>query len=250
MMSGLSRRLVNCKMEATKARGAILNRWGLSEAEGRSLDLAVDFAVNGKETNARSRLREKLVVPIISDDDKKFTVAFAGTSVTAGHDNWFNQSYPLVYEATLRPVLEAGGVDFTVRNHATGGNAISPSHFCAPAQLDGHPSDLDHVVYEFAMISSRDDCRFEYFVRSVLQLPRKPTFMAYTTSGVSWRDDKEAPKENKGKYPGPKLLTKQKCKGKWVIGHYSKNGAHIVSCAKRACDLYEMVISAPIAMLF
>ena len=226
-MSGMMRRLWTSKNEALAARDTILKRWDLSEEQGRNLDMLLDFSDKGKPTKARSRLRAKLVIPIISDEDKKFTVAFAGTSVTAGHDNWFNQSYPLVYEETMRPILEAGGVDFTVRNHATGGNAISPSHFCAPSQLDGHPSDLDHVVYEFAMISARDDCRFEYFVRSVMMLPRRPTFMAWTTSGVSWRDDKETPKENKGKYPGPKLLTKQKCKGKWVIGHYAKNGAHI-----------------------
>ena len=53
--------------------------------------------------------------------------------------------------------------------------------------------------------------------------------MAWTTSGVSWRDEKEASssRPNLFRYPGPKLLTKQKCKGKWAVQHYAGQGAHI-----------------------
>jgi len=97
---------------------------------------------------ARAVFRSRLLRPLLfsssaslaKKEDRTYTVAFAGTSVTAGHDNWFNESYPLVYERALGPVLAAGGASLHVRNHATGGNAISPSHFCAPTQLDGSPN--------------------------------------------------------------------------------------------------------------
>lgn len=36
-------------------------------------------------------------------------MSFAGTSVTAGHDNWFNQSYPLVVESILKDAFNAAG---------------------------------------------------------------------------------------------------------------------------------------------
>lgn len=45
------------------------------------------------------------------------------------------------------------------------------------------------VSYEFAMIANRDDCRFEYFMRSILLGPRQPAFMAYTTSGIDKKKD-------------------------------------------------------------
>jgi hypothetical protein len=156
----------------------------------------------------------------------------------------------------MRPACSASGIELVVRNRAMGGNSITPSHFCAPMQLDEaslflHPSlpldlvfivyvvdlyilsalyrplipttllflglsfllsmvspllhhffahvhprhvflacltthfldtrfpwflqggDLDLAVYEFAMIAARNDCRLEYFVRSLLLLPRR-----------------------------------------------------------------------------
>ena len=54
--------------------------------------------------------------------------------------------------------MKAGRIQLSVRNHAMGGNSITPSHFCARAQLDNN-GDLDLVVYEFAMIANRNDCR-------------------------------------------------------------------------------------------
>jgi hypothetical protein len=56
----------------------------------------------------------------------------------------FNQSYAHSYERAFRPALAAAGGRLSVRNHAMGGNSITPSHFCAVAQLD-RDGDLDLV---------------------------------------------------------------------------------------------------------
>lgn len=76
-------------------------------------------------------------------------MSFAGTSVTAGHDNLFEESYPMVFARALEPVFEAAGVELHVRNHAMGNNPAVPSAFCVGAQLG---EDTDVAVWEFGMM--------------------------------------------------------------------------------------------------
>jgi hypothetical protein len=48
------------------------------------------------------------------DNSTSFVIGFSGSSVTAGHDNFFNQSYPAVVERTLRPVFTELGIRLVV----------------------------------------------------------------------------------------------------------------------------------------
>jgi len=71
----------------------------------------------------------------------QFVVGFSGSSVTAGHDNYFSEAYPSVFYEALRPVFSAlpGGVNLTVRNHALGTSSasfipLSPTACCLPHQ--------------------------------------------------------------------------------------------------------------------
>jgi len=242
-------RIKRARTKALATRSAIRAKWALGDEFESVIDEGVGFSPGSttdqlgafkydhkkvRDGPARAVLVGKLLRAVVTDD-RAFTVAFAGTSVSAGHDNWFNQSHPHAYERAFRPAFKAAGGELVVRNHAMGGNSITPSHFCAAAQLDGFgpggASDLDLAVYEFAMIANRDDCRFESFARSVLLLPRNPAFMAYTTSGVGWRETTDEVPE-KGKYGGPKLLTKQTCNRKWVVEYYAAQGAHFGDLAR------------------
>eukprot|EP01032_Pedospumella_encystans_P030514 gene30514-34444_t len=45
-----------------------------------------------------------------------FTFVFSGTGVTAGYDNFFHQSYPMVIEKRLTPLFKALDIDLVVRN--------------------------------------------------------------------------------------------------------------------------------------
>lgn len=56
----------------------------------------------------------------IVGENPTFVMVFGGSSVTAGHDNYYNQSYPFVVERRLGFILEALGVDLTVHNIAQG----------------------------------------------------------------------------------------------------------------------------------
>jgi hypothetical protein len=65
---------------------------------------------------------------------QKFHFIFGGSSVTAGHDNFLNQSYPYVFERRLRPAMEALGLEFEVRNIAMGAMGCFPEDLCYEPQ--------------------------------------------------------------------------------------------------------------------
>lgn len=59
-----------------------------------------------------------------------YTMVFGGSSVTAGHDNFFNQSYPLIFQKRMKPVFDHLGIDLVVHNIAQGANDCLPSDLC------------------------------------------------------------------------------------------------------------------------
>lgn len=67
---------------------------------------------------------------------------FGGSSVTAGHDNMFHDSYPQVLERELVPVLAAAGLQLSVRNIAQAANPCLPSDLCYPAMGGLEPADF------------------------------------------------------------------------------------------------------------
>ena len=52
--------------------------------------------------------------------NEKFLMVFGGSSVTAGHDNFYNQSYPFVVKRRLGPLLDYLGVELVVQDIAQG----------------------------------------------------------------------------------------------------------------------------------
>ena len=65
-----------------------------------------------------------------SNLEKDFLMIFGGSSVTAGHDNYFAESWPIVYERRMKPIFNALGVRLRVHNVAQGANNCLPSNFC------------------------------------------------------------------------------------------------------------------------
>jgi len=66
---------------------------------------------------------------ILSNADS-FLMIFGGSSVTAGHDNQYNQSYPEIIGKRMRPIFSALGIKLTVHNIAQGANNCFPSNLC------------------------------------------------------------------------------------------------------------------------
>ena len=75
------------------------------------------------------------------EGNKEFLVVFAGSSVTAGHDNFLNESYAQVYERRMRAPLEALGIEFKMHNIAMGGQGCYPQNLCYESQ-GGDDADI------------------------------------------------------------------------------------------------------------
>ena len=56
----------------------------------------------------------------------RFVWATGGHSSTAGHGNYYDESYTAVLERTVRSVFAAAGIDFEGRNYAMGGTDSAP----------------------------------------------------------------------------------------------------------------------------
>jgi hypothetical protein len=67
---------------------------------------------------------------VSSNLNKEFLMIFGGSSVTAGHDNRFNESWPLVFRRRVDGLFDALKVPLVVRNIAQGANNCFPSTFC------------------------------------------------------------------------------------------------------------------------
>ena len=57
-------------------------------------------------------------------------IVFGGSSVTAGHDNKYEQSYPEIASKRLKPIFQALNISLVVYNIAQGNNACLPSDLC------------------------------------------------------------------------------------------------------------------------
>ena len=93
-----------------------------------------------------------------------------GSSVSAGHDNYYNASWPTVLHRIMRPVARASGLAFTVRNGAAGGESFSPQQHCM-ANIVGE--DVDFVNWEWQYFGATKEDQ-EVFVRNAALLPRQP----------------------------------------------------------------------------
>ena len=54
------------------------------------------------------------------DISTRFLMIFSGSSVTAGHDNYFNQSFPMIVKKHFQPIFDSLGIKLVVRNIAQG----------------------------------------------------------------------------------------------------------------------------------
>jgi hypothetical protein len=90
------------------------------------------------------------------DKNQNFLMIFGGSSVTAGHDNYFHQSYPMIVQKRMAPILAAMGINMTVRNIAQGANNCNPYDMCYES-MGGR--DADWIGWEQVL---KLNCKFTY----------------------------------------------------------------------------------------
>ena len=148
-----------------------------------------------------------------SNLEKDFLMIFGGSSVTAGHDNYFAESWPLVYERRMKPVFNALGVRLRVHNIAQGANNCLPSNFCYEA-MGGFRADW--IAWEQSYNCGKAVNIFELMARvakwsdAVLYFAAsgafKPDQCRMSPDAVPWSSEKWTPeaaglKEGERTYP-------------------------------------------------
>lgn len=141
------------------------------ELYGADLDGLSEGVVFPGGPQGRKQLVERFLRAFALGDS--FVIAVGGMSDVAGHGNYFEEAYPNVCGDALRPVFEAAGVRFQVRNMAMGGVPSFPNSVC---MADNFGGDADVVVWDFRMVE-RDVHKGELFIRQALLMPRAPFVM-------------------------------------------------------------------------
>lgn len=100
---------------------------------------------------------------------RQYVAGFAGSSITAGHDNYFHEAFPNVFYLAMRPVFESMGMELVVRNHAIGNNPCYPYDACISTHLG---DDLDLLAWEQSMNCGHDTKPLDTFTRSALLMEK------------------------------------------------------------------------------
>jgi hypothetical protein len=116
-----------------------------------------------------------------------FHIAFGGYSVTAGRGNYFNQSFPLVFQRQLHTAFYRLGLNLTVNNAAIGGCPAFPYGWCLHQFWRTTPA-LQAVSWDYSMNEAGGDpFGFESYLRYALQLPNQPAVLVKDTHMASAR---------------------------------------------------------------
>lgn len=118
------------------------------------------------------------------DGNQRFLMIFGGSSVTAGHDHYRHQAYPAIVEKRMKPLLEALGINMTVRNIAQGANGCCPYDMCYDS-MGG--KDADFYNWEQSYNCGHSDDMWEMTARYAGYSKNKAV-MYFSASGA-WRPD-------------------------------------------------------------
>jgi hypothetical protein len=83
-------------------------------------------------------------------DERKFVVAFGGTSITAGHDNYYNQTYTEEFRRLVGRMFSHAHAPIEIRNIAHGANPHIPYVNCVE---EFYGKDADVVSIEMKVMS-------------------------------------------------------------------------------------------------
>jgi hypothetical protein len=182
--------------ETNQALKAIYDRWDI--AHYPNFLRSVSMSHTGWEV-LKLKMQEKLIAATSTAVIQTFVVSFMGSSVTAGHDSMFNQSFPVVTKALMEPAFRAAGIDLVTRNAAIGNNPCLPYDACVRT-FAGPDADIVHWEQSYNCFGSDNEARvaFEQFIRQSLALPSHPVVIFTVSDTPNW-EEKECTDEVRNK---------------------------------------------------
>lgn len=127
-----------------------------------------------------SRLRKKF------ESRDTFVFAAFGSSVSAGHDNVMNQSWPFELERILKPTFRAMGFDFEMRQRAMGGWGGMP--FAAGCLHTRAGDRVDALSWEWMMFYD-PPCEGHHFLAEAGAMPSHPVVFGFGNAAISFDDN-------------------------------------------------------------
>jgi hypothetical protein len=136
----------------------------------------------------QSKILEGIQQP---DGGTKFIMTFTGSSVTAGHDSFFNQSFSELTGAVMSEALSVFHIDAVSRNVALGNNPCLPYDVCVKS-FAGKDSDLVHWEQSFNCDARDPRFKFVYeqFIRQVLSFQNNAVVVFSNSATPNWSKDK------------------------------------------------------------
>jgi hypothetical protein len=112
-----------------------------------------------------------------------FVFSAHGSSVSAGHDNFPNQSWPFELERLLRPTFKDLGFDLEVRQRAAGGYGEAPFHAGCLASRAGEGVDV--LSWEWFMFHD-PACECKMFLAEAAAMKSSPMVFAFEWAAVKY----------------------------------------------------------------
>ena len=138
--------LVAAIAETDKILHTLYDRWQVNDFPNflRSVEMS--------ETSwevLKVKFQSKILAAVVSGnamhapitDKNKFVVSFLGSSVTAGHDSFFNVTTSELTRFFMKPAFDAAGIQLEVNNGAMGNNPCLPYDLCVRA-FAGREADI------------------------------------------------------------------------------------------------------------
>jgi len=170
--------LTNAKARAMDVLNLIFARYELHDAANMQHFMVTLNAPATTWEILRLKVAEKIL-----HKGSTFTFVFSGTGVTAGYDNYFHQSYPMVIEKRISPIFKALGIDLVVRNIGQVHVDCRLSNYCFDA-LGGEVADVVGWENSFDCGNAKD--AHEFIARIAAW---KKAVVFYSTSGAYSIDD-------------------------------------------------------------
>jgi len=164
-------------------------------------------------------------------DNQPYIMIFGGSSVTAGHDNYYNQSYPFVFERRMKESFAALGIKLEVRNIAQGANNCRPSIYCYES-MGGEDADFIGWEQSFNCGRARDihelAARVAVWSKGVAYYAASGAFLtsdcAPSSDPIPWTSEEWTP-EKAGVKGESYVITKDKAQAfKKLMGDWYDDG--------------------------
>lgn len=177
-------KLVASEQATTNALDQIYRTW---EVQNYPLFLKTAWMPKHSWDHMIAKFEERILDVHSSKKVKNFTISFTGSSVTAGHDSMFSDSYPVVVGNIMKPAFEPMGINLVSNNDAMGNNPCMPYDACV-ATYSGPDADIVHWEQQFNCYIDGDPRMVEQFVRQSRFMPKNPLVVIAGSMTPNWHD--------------------------------------------------------------